>query len=378
MKTGEPLKFFIIAGEPSGDLHGGKLIQAIQEQEPNSTFMGHGGNSMKAAGMQILEHTDDLAIMGFMEVIKPLPRMMKIMNKTIDTITRVKPDRIILIDYPGFNLRLAKRIQNLKIPITYFILPQVWAWKEKRIEIMKKTLDQALSIFPFEQTWFESRGLIANYMGHPFCEQEHLDENSKEFYQRHSLTIEHPLLVLLPGSRQQEIDRHLPVFLETVETLKSNIPDLQIMVGKAPNVVFPTLPNYFRIELNARKAMVAGTAALVSSGTATLECAVEDLPMLVCYKLSTTSWLLANTMVSVKYASMVNLIMDEKIVPEFLQNEMTVNNLVQGVMPLLDTKNILRKKMLTGFNTVRKTLGLPGVYQRTAKSILSKMDFSDD
>ena len=332
----EPLKFFLIAGEPSGDLHGGKLIHAMKKIYPNSTFMGHGGNAMKEAGMQILEHTDNLAIMGFVEVIKHIPRMMKIMGKTIDTISRTKPDRIILIDYPGFNLRLAKRIQHLKIPITYFILPQVWAWKEKRVETMKAVLDQTLSIFPFEQDWFESRGLQTNYVGHPFAEQEHLDESSKDFYQRHDITIEHPLLVLLPGSRQQEVDRHWPIFLKTVEKLKESNSLIQVMVGKAPNVSLSPIPNDFKIEENARKAMVAGTVAIVSSGTATLECAVEDTAMVVCYKLSTISWLLANNMASVKYASMVNLIADENIVPECLQHDMTEENLVKSVIPLLN------------------------------------------
>ena len=374
----EPLKFFLVAGEPSGDLHGGKLIRAMQNIHPNSTFMGHGGNAMKDAGMQILEHTDDLSIMGFVEVIKHLPRMMKIMGKTIDTITRTKPDRVILIDYPGFNLRLGKNIQHLGIPITYFILPQVWAWKEKRIETMKAVLDQALSIFPFEQDWFETRGLPTNYVGHPFAEQEHVDETSKDFYQRHDLTIEHPVLVLLPGSRQQEVDRHWPIFLKTVERLKQDNPNLQIMVGKAVNVSFTPIPNTFKIEDNARKAMVAGTAALVSSGTATLECAVEDTPMIVCYKLSGVSWWMANTMASVKYASMVNLIADEIIVPEFLQQDMTASNLVAAVLPLLDHKNNLRKKMLTGFEKVRRTLGMPGVYDRAAESILSKTKVEHD
>ena len=374
----EPLKFFLVAGEPSGDLHGGKLIRAMQNIHPNSTFMGHGGNAMKDAGMQILEHTDDLAIMGFVEVIKHLPRMMKIMGKTIDTITRTKPDRIILIDYPGFNLRLGKNIQHLGIPITYFILPQVWAWKEKRVETMKAVLDQALSIFPFEQDWFETRGLPTNYVGHPFAEQEHVDETSKDFYQRHDLTIEHPVLVLLPGSRQQEVDRHWPIFLKTVERLKQDNPNLQVMVGKAANVSFTPIPNTFKIEDNARKAMVAGTAALVSSGTATLECAVEDTPMVVCYKLSGVSWWMANTMASVKYASMVNLIADEIIVPEFLQQDMTASNLVAAVLPLLDHKNNLRKKMLTGFEKVRRTLGMPGVYDRAAESILSKTKVEHD
>ena len=374
----EPLKFFLVAGEPSGDLHGGKLIRAMQNIHPNSTFMGHGGNAMKDAGMQILEHTDDLSIMGFVEVIKHLPRMMKIMGKTIDTITRTKPDRVILIDYPGFNLRLGKNIQHLGIPITYFILPQVWAWKEKRVETMKAVLDQALSIFPFEQDWFETRGLPTNYVGHPFAEQEHVDETSKDFYQRHDLTIEHPVLVLLPGSRQQEVDRHWPIFLKTVERLKQDNPNLQVMVGKAANVSFTPNPNTFKIEDNARKAMVAGTAALVSSGTAPLECAVEDTPMVVCYKLSGVSWWMANTMASVKYASMVNLIADEIIVPEFLQQDMTASNLVAAVLPLLDHKNNLRKKMLTGFEKVRRTLGMPGVYDRAAESILSKTKVEHD
>jgi lipid-A-disaccharide synthase len=374
----ESLKYFIVAGEPSGDLHGGKLIQAIQNINPNTSFMGHGGNAMKAAGMQILEHTDDLAMMGFVEVIKHLPRMMKIMGRTIDTISRMKPDRIILIDYPGFNLRLAKRIHSLKIPITYFILPQVWAWKEKRVETMKTVLDQSLSIFPFEEEWFDSHGLATTYVGHPFAELEHLDEASKEFYQRHNLSIEYPVLVLLPGSRQQEIDRHWPVFLNAVESIKKTIPDLQVMVGKASNVTINSIPDYFRIETNARKAMIAGTAALVSSGTATLECAVEDTPMIVCYKLSSISWIMAKYLTHIKYASMVNLIANKKIVPELLQDDMTSTNIVEAVLPLLDSKNIKRKKMLAGFDIVRKNLGLPGVYNRAATAILSQIKEHDD
>ena len=374
----ESIKYFIVAGEPSGDLHGGKLIQAIQNINPNTSFMGHGGNAMKAAGMQILEHTDDLAMMGFVEVIKHLPRMMKIMGRTIDTISRMKPDRIILIDYPGFNLRLAKRIHSLKIPITYFILPQVWAWKEKRVETMKTVLDQSLSIFPFEEDWFDSHGLATTYVGHPFAELEHLDEASKEFYKRHNLSIEYPVLVLLPGSRQQEIDRHWPVFLNAVESLKKTIPDLQVMVGKASNVTINSIPDYFRIETNARKAMIAGTAALVSSGTATLECAVEDTPMIVCYKLSSISWIMAKYLTHIKYASMVNLIANKKIVPELLQDDMTSTNIVEAVLPLLDSKNIKRKKMLAGFDIVRKNLGLPGVYNRAATAVLSQIKEHDD
>lgn len=368
-----PLKFFMIAGEPSGDMHGGKLIQAIQRMEPNSSFMGHGGKFMQDAGMQVLEHSHDLAMMGFAEIVKHLPRMMKVLRQTRNTIKRTNPDRVILIDYPGFNLRLAQQIKSFNIPITYFILPQVWAWKEKRVETMKSVLNQALCIFPFEEDWFKSKGLPVNYIGHPFAEQEHLDESSKEFYQRHHLTIEHPLLVLLPGSRQQEIDRHWNIFLDTANALKQINPNLQIMVGKAPKVNLSPLPTDFKIEENARKAIISATAALVSSGTATLECAVENTPMVVCYKLSSISWFIANNLANVPFASMVNLIADKNIVPEYLQHNMTKDNLVQAILPLIDYTNTERKRMLMGFDRVRRALGEPGVYHRAAQAILAKM-----
>ena len=368
----EPLKFFLVAGEPSGDLHGGNLIHSIKNIEPNSSFMGHGGNTMRDAGMNIIEHSDSLAIMGFLEVVKHLPRMIKIMGETVKTISRAKPDRIILIDYPGFNLKLATNIFRLGIPITYFILPQAWAWKKKRVETMKAVLDQALSIFPFEEEWYNSKGLPTTYVGHPFTEHQHVDESSKSFYQRHKLTIEHSILVLLPGSRQQEVDRHWPVFLKTVSVLRGFIPDLQIIVGKAPNVKLLNVPDNFRVEQNARKAMMVGTAALVSSGTATLECAVEGTPMVVCYKLSSISWLIAKSMTNVNYSSMVNLIANKELVPEFLQNEMKPENIVTALTPLLDTKSKKRETMLDGFDKIRKSLGIPGVYDRAAKAIITK------
>ena len=155
--------------------------------EPDSSFVGHGGDLMKESGMRILRHTNDLAIMGFVEVVRHLPRLIKIMRETIEAIARLKPDRVILIDYPGFNLRLAKNIHRLGIPITYFILPQAWAWRKKRIESMKIFLDQSLSIFPFEQTWYESQGLPTHYIGHPFVERDHIGESSKEYHHRYNL-----------------------------------------------------------------------------------------------------------------------------------------------------------------------------------------------
>ncbi len=365
-------KYFIIAGEPSGDLHGSKLIRAIKNLHPNSSFMGHGGNKMKNEGMRIIEHIDDLSIMGFTEVLRHLPRLIKIMDATLNAISQSNPDRIILIDYPGFNLRLAKKLSSFDIPITYFILPQVWAWKEKRVKKMKKLIDQTISIFPFEKDWFASRGLNVEYFGHPFMDIEHMDETTKSFYKRHSLDLNSPILTLLPGSRQQEIDRHWPIFLETVNLLREQYLNLQVVVGKASNIDLDNCPSDFKIERDAKKAMLVGTVGLVSSGTATLECAIEGLPIVVCYKLFPLSWFITKTLVKVKHSSIINIIMDKQVVPELLQDDMNPKLILKTIAPLFDMESEKRKKMFLEYEKLKKSLGSPGVYMRVAESILEK------
>ena len=365
-------KFFIIAGEPSGDLHGSKLIRAIKEINPNASFMGHGGNKMKEEGLKLIEHVDRLSIMGFIEVLKHLPRFKKILKKTIDLIKKSKPDRIILIDYPGFNLRLAKKVRNFGIPITYFILPQAWAWKEKRVEDIKSLIDQPISIFPFEAKWFKSKNLDVVYEGHPFMDLEHFNESTKSFFSRHSLNVNEPILTLLPGSRQQEIDKHWPIFLETVTIIKKKVENLQTIVGKSSNITLPDCPEDFRIEKNARKAIIAGTAALASSGTTNLECVIENTPLVVCYKLNMPSWFLAKLFVKIKYSSIVNIILDKKVVNEFLQDKMKPNLLSENIIDLLNTESKNRQKMLDEFNSIKKMLGDSGVFLRIADLIIKR------
>ncbi len=364
--------FFLVAGETSGDLHGSKLILEIKRQYPKAKFIGHGGDRMAKAGMKILEHSDKLSVIGFTEVIKHLPYFTKVMGETLGAIQEVLPSRIILIDYPGFNLRLAKNIHGLGIPITYFILPQVWAWKESRVKKLKQFIDQALCIFPFEQEWFESRGVPAFFVGHPFAESISVEMNSEEFYSKHNLTKQEPILTLLPGSRQQEVDKHLPIFLDTFHMLKKDIPDLQCILGKAPGIKTNQLPSGVRIESDhPQSAIQFGTAALAASGTVTLECAVLDTPVAVSYKLSSLSYQFIKRMSKVPYVSIVNLIAGREIVPEFLQSKMTPGNLAKAVRPLL-SKTGERKTMILGYEEVRRTLGLPGVYQRAAEAVLSK------
>ncbi len=362
--------FFLVAGEESGDIHGARLISALKEKCPDTSFVGHGGNKMKAAGMEIIEHVDNLAMMGFTEVIKHLPYMVNVMGKTLGKIQEIKPRRLILIDYPGFNLRLAKNVHPLGLPITYFIMPQVWAWKEKRVKTIRKYVDQALCIFPFEQEWFEQRGVNAHFVGHPFTEFHKPSINKEDFFHKHSLDNDKPLLVLFPGSRQQEIDRHLPVFKKTVSLLNDD--NLQIIIGKAPQVSLPSIPNHWKIEDNDTSLCLEyGTAVLTSSGTATLQSAVQDIPAAVSYKLSLGSWFLAKNLSKVQFAAMTNLIAGKQIVPEFLQNEMTPENLAIAVKPLLNNSPE-RKNMLMGYEEVRRTLGMPGAYERAAEAILSK------
>ena len=368
----EPLKFFLIAGEPSGDVHGANLISEIRKIKPNSSFMGLGGDKMEAAGMKLIHHINVLSVMGFLEVLKYLPRFLKIMGETIKTIERSKPDRIILIDYPGFNLKLAKNISFLNIPVSYFILPQSWAWKEKRVVQMKKYIDQSISIFSFEQNWYNRKGLDTDYVGHPFADINHLNESSKDYYKRHDLDISKPILVLLPGSRQQEVNRHWDIFLDATFKLLEMNNEIQVIVGKSKNVFLDPIPDSFRLEENSKKAIISATAAITCSGTATLECAVEDTPMVVCYKLSKISWYIAKIVSRVKYSSIVNLILNKKVVPELLQDKMNSKNIIKEVTPLLNLKSFKRKKMLSDFIEIRKTLGIPGVYARAASLIISK------
>ena len=364
---------FLVAGEPSGDIHGARLVSAIKKEQSNILFVGHGGDEMVSAGVTIIEHVNNLSIMGFSEVIKNMYRMFNILNQTVETIKHTMPDRVILIDYPGFNLRLAKKIRNLNIPITYFILPQAWAWGEKRVKTMKPLLNQALSIFPFEKEWFEIRGLPINYIGHPFADRQPVKKERTAFFNSHNLNPNHPIITLLPGSRQQEVDQHWPIFLKTLYLLQKEIPTLQAVAGKAPNVVLKPSPDHITIENKARLAMAFGTVAITSSGTATLECAMEGIPMVVCYKMSFFSWVIIKYLSNVSHISMVNLIAEEQIVDELIQHKMTPNNLFNKIIPLLGKKCLERKKLLNDYQIIRNALGESGVYKRGAKAIIKKL-----
>ena len=364
--------YFLIAGEPSGDIHGANLIKSIKLIDPGSSFVGHGGDAMKKEGMTIIEHINNLAVMGFFEVLKQYPRLLSIMNKTVKHINELKPDRLILIDYPGFNLRLANRLAGLNISITYFILPQVWAWKEKRIDIMKSTCDQLISIIPFELEWYKERGISIDFVGHPFKDKEKVGISTKAFFKKHKILPGSVVILLLPGSRQQEIDKHIKIFIEVVKIMKEQIPDIKFVLGKSSNINLPILPDYISIEENSNIGFNHATAAIVSSGTVTLECALENTPMIVCYKLSFISYFFAKILVKTRYISLVNLITEEEHVPELIQSKMTSKNIMKILPELINQKSETRRRIIDKYSKLKKLLGPPGAYSRAAELIVNK------
>ncbi len=374
MATESPEKqiIFIIAGEESGDLHGAKLVEALKARKPDLCFVGHGGKQMEAAGVEIIERVENLAVMGFSEVIRHLFYFRRVMKDTVARIRTLQPLRIILIDYPGFNLRLARRLKSAGIPITYFILPQVWAWKENRIKTIQRHIDQALSIFPFEKDWFDNRGVETGFFGHPFADPVSASLSREEFFDKHGIKADDKLLVLFPGSRQQEIDRHWTSFLGTARLLNAKFPNLKIIVGHAPGVVIDPRPPEVLFESDEPQlALRYGHTALIASGTATLEAAVYNIPAVVAYRLSSPSYWLARRLVKLKYVSMVNLIADQPVVSELLQNDMTIERLTSALEVIMADGNE-REKMLENYRHVRLALGKPGAYDRAAGEILKR------
>ena len=332
-------KIFIISGEDSGDLHGAKLMASIKQVNPNTEFFGIGGNRMQKEGLQLTEHIKNLNIIGIFEVVKHYSRIKKIFNNTISDIKKINPDKIILIDYPGFNLRLAKKLSTLNIDITYFILPQVWAWKESRAKTLQQYCNKLISIIPFEQKWFSQKNIPVHYAGHPLSELSDLTFDRGSFCQRHGIPEENKIIILMPGSRSVEIKRHWKIFEKAVQNLRKQHQNFSFVLLEGDNVNISSSVNIVKIKENQYEAIGIADAAIVCSGTATLETAMLRCPMIVCYKLSWPTWILAQMLSKVKYLSLVNLIAEDKVVDEYLQNKMTAKNLTSGVNNLFKNEN---------------------------------------
>ncbi|MBT3251806.1 MAG: lipid-A-disaccharide synthase [Candidatus Marinimicrobia bacterium] len=370
---------FIIAGEPSGDHHGARLMFQLKKQNPNITFSGIGGDNMEAEGLKSLFALDQLSVMGFIEVIKHLKFFRTVEATVLTNIQQNPPDRIILIDYPGFNLRITKKIKKIcDIPITYYISPQLWAWKSGRIEIIRQYIDQLLVIFPFEKDWYENRGIEVEFVGHPMLDVWKKG-NHQELCESLKLDSKKPILTLYPGSRKMEIHNHLGLFIKTAIRLRDKIPDLQVIIGAVPgfDALIPEnlqIPDYILIEKeHSKRTLEVASTALVASGTSTVEAAIFGTPMVVVYKLNPVSWLLTRLFVKVKFAGMVNILAGKAIVPELLQSDATVSKLFSFAHRFFTDQPYL-EEIKNNLHAVRDSLGGSGASIRAAKAIISRMN----
>lgn len=329
------MKYYIIAGEASGDLHGSNLIKALHAKDPSAEIRCWGGDKMQAAGATLVKHYRDLAFMGFAEVIMNLNTILRNLRFCKEDIQQFQPDVVILVDYPGFNLRIAKWAKEQQLKVVYYISPQVWAWKENRVKMMRQCIDKMLVILPFEKDYYRQKwNWEVEYVGHPLIEE--IERFQKE-HQPASFSSK-PSIAVLPGSRKQEILKKLPVMLE----VSKSYPDYQFIVAKAPGLedsfyhsLIKSYPNVSSVSNQTYALLQQSVAAIVTSGTATLETALFHVPQVVCYKGNEISYQIAKRLISIKYISLVNLIMDREVVKELIQHEMNTGNIIEELKLLL-------------------------------------------
>jgi lipid-A-disaccharide synthase len=380
------MKYYIIAGEASGDLHGSNLIRELKKLDTTASIRCWGGDKMQEAGGELVKHYRELAFMGFTEVLMNLRTIFRNLKFCREDILQYKPDAVILIDYPGFNLRMAKWAKQQGLKVIYYISPQVWAWKENRVKMMKQCIDKMLVILPFEKDYFKNKwNWEVEYVGHPLVEvidqfragsQEPGVRDLETEATTSQLTTHHlPLIALLPGSRKQEILKKLPVMLE----VSKHFPEHQFVVAQAPAVSdnFYKLftERYPNVSIENNKTydlLMQADAALVTSGTATLETALFAVPEVVCYKGSPISYQIAKRVIKVKYISLVNLIMDKLVVKELIQDKMTVENLKTELSELL-TNNERIAALQKDYADLKKLLSEGG--NASAKSAHSIFTF---
>ena len=345
------MKYYIIAGEASGDLHGSNLIHQIKLKDVSANIRCWGGDLMQNSGALLIKHYRDLAFMGFVEVLKNLPTIFKNLSFCKEDILQFKPDVLVLIDYPGFNLRIAKWAKQQNIKIAYYISPQVWAWKANRVHQMKQDIDTMICILPFEKDYYKNVwNWNVEYVGHPLTEvinaflvsssslNKNESNNISQLQARNEKQETRNLIAVLPGSRKQEIKKKLPIMLSVAK----HFTDYEFVVAKAPGIedefygpFLKLYPNISSVKNDTYNLLSKSSAAIVTSGTATLETALFGVPEVVCYKANNISYQIGKRVIKIKFISLVNLIMDKLVVKELIQDELTTENLKDELEQLL-------------------------------------------
>jgi lipid-A-disaccharide synthase len=356
-------KILISAGEASGEMYATQLVAELRRRYPDADFFGCAGPRMRAAGVRAVINAESLSVVGLVEVVSHIPRIYKEFRKLLKAAREEKPSLAILTDSPDFHFRLAKHLKQMGVPVVYYVAPQVWAWRQGRTKVMRRIIDLLVCIFPFEEAFFRKHGIRAIYSGHPLTRMYRPGKTRRDFRSQYGLDETVPLLGLLPGSRKGEWERHLPVLLDAVERLKTKRP-LQYALA-VPEGGFPLDEEKWRkrirdlsiqvIEGDTWNLLAHADVLLAASGTVTVEAALAGTPMVTYYKVSPLSWKLGRRLVKVPHLTMVNLIADERIVPEFMQSEATGESLSSAVEALLASPERM-ERMRADLRRVREVL----------------------
>lgn len=367
------MKYYLIAGEASGDLHGSNLIKAINKRDPNAHIRAWGGDKMQAEGAILVKHYRDLAFMGFVEVLMNIRTIVRNLKFCKQDVLDYKPDALVLIDYPGFNMRIAEFARQKGIKVIWYIAPQVWAWKQNRVHKLKRDVGRMLTILPFEKEFFARFDMEVDFVGHPLLDaiDKRPDFDSKQRKTDLGLNPDKPVLALLPGSRKQEIKAMLPLMAKVSQQF-----DLQVALAVAPSqeiAFYRHILGDTRLKLVENRTydlLEVADAALVTSGTATLETALFEVPEVVCYKGNKMSYLIAKQLVKINYISLVNLIMNQEVVKELIQNELNAKNLKTELEKCLSAEG--SKRLKKDYRTLINKLGGSGASENAARIIVEE------
>ena len=370
------------AGEASGDMYAARLATALKERADVALF-GMGGPEMRAAGVEIIVDYSEVAVVGITEVLKRLPSLRRAMGRLVEEARTRRPPLAILTDFPGFHLRLARKLTPLDIRNIYYICPQFWAWRPWRANLVRRRFAQALCIFPFEEKFYRDAGVDVEFIGHPLVGNVRTSKSREEFCAEHGLNAEKPIVTILPGSRRGEISHHAGILSAAFAQLKADIPDMQAVIAVAPGIRKMDLEAFFSEDKQVKfvtdstyNALGAADLAIVSSGTATVEAALLGTPMIVIYRLSPMTARLAKPLVRTKFFSMVNLIAGRAVVPELIQDDFTAERVVTEAKSLLSASNGSSEKlaeMRRGLAEVTRLLGSPGAVERAADAIVRQL-----